>query len=103
MKRSSSHKTSGTVRRKGPKIQVEERVYTFYRTPGSYQTSYEDQEDVSKIEIDQRHYCRRCGRKRNESKMEISGRGAYGKSSWTCKDDPASCRKIADLKGRRLT
>lgn len=101
MKRKSSHKTSDTVRQRTG-IKVEERVYTFFRTPGSYQTSDmadEDDQDVSKIEIDQRHYCRRCKRKRNESKMEKVGKGAFGKDRWLCKDDTASCKKIAQLKG----
>lgn len=33
----------------------------------------------------QRHYCSRCGAKRNENVMTIRGKGAFGKDSWQCK------------------
>lgn len=32
-----------------------------------------------------RHYCRKCGSKRNESHMHVVGTGAFGKQSWECK------------------
>lgn len=83
-------------KKKKVNIDVQERTYIFYRTD---KTSDKDPDKTSyTIEIEKRHYCTHCGRKRDESFMKIVGAGAFGKKRWACDDDTRSCLAIRKIK-----
>lgn len=85
------HKTSDV-------ILVEKLHRSFVSRRGPNQTSDDDlPEDLARIEVDVRHYCRHCKRKRAERHMEKAGRARFGKNSWRC-IDRFECSQVAKLK-----
>ena len=83
------------------KVVEVKKQFTRYQVRQSFDQVDEGCDDqVNRIEIDVRHYCRRCKCKRAERYMMIIGKGAFGKSSWTCADKK-NCTAIAQLKGDR--
>jgi len=81
-------------------VQVEKVHRSFQRSSGPNQTS-DDLEAANPIEVDTRHYCRLCKRKREERFMRVFKRAAFGKMSWVCADDVAMCRAVMTLKQNR--
>ena len=77
---------------------VIERLHTSYVVRTRQSKNAQPQHQTSnKILSDKRHYCRYCKRKRDESFMEVTGRAAFGKDSWTCLDG-AGCLSIQKVK-----
>lgn len=91
-------RTSDDDRHKTSAVVLVEKVHRSFVSSRAQKTSDEDlPEDLHRIEIDVRHYCRRCKRKRAERHMEMIGRARFGKNSWACLDR-FECSQVAKLK-----
>lgn len=75
------------------------KVYLVETVHRSYKTSDRILKKAAAVshEVDKRHYCKYCKRKRDEKYMRKAGRARYGKDSWACLDE-RSCCKVRKLK-----
>lgn len=96
MKRKNNTRSSKT----SDDLEVITKVQTYFPSRGTSDAADPDEtsDPANPIEVDTRHYCKFCGRKREERFMRVYGRAAYGKKSWICADDQKLCLRIRKYK-----
>ena len=90
------HKTSGKISHK-TSVTAVEKIHRSFIVPKEEKDDESEYETSDKVLSDKRHYCTHCKRKRDQSFMEVVGRGAFGKDSWAC-IDRKTCMTVKGMK-----